>query len=202
VTHPIPPVDKILDLFGRLGGTLFLGEPVSQTEHALQTAWLAEQANATPIMVAAALLHDVGHLLASGTEPPVTTTSGDPDHAETGAAFLADGFPPALVEPIRLHVAAKRYLCTVEPGYPALLTPAARLSLEPQGGLMTPAEAAAFLATPFAAEALQLRRWDEMARVPSLATPSLAHFRPCLEAAAGLHHDPGSNPGPNPGQSH
>ncbi len=181
MSHPMSPVDEILDLFDRLGSALFLGEPVSQTEHALQTAWLAEQAGAPPWLVAAALLHDVGHLLACRVEPFATTTDGDPGHAETGAALLADGFPSSVVEPVRLHVAAKRYLCTVEPGYPALLTPASKLSLEPQGGLMTPTEAALFLATPFATEALALRRWDEMARVPSLATPSLAHFRHGLE---------------------
>ena len=184
MTHPMSPVDEVLEMFWRLGSTLFLGEPVSQTEHALQTAWLAEQAGAVPALVAAALLHDIGYLLAGGAGPPDAISSGDPRHAETGAALLANGFPPSVVEPVRLHVAAKRYLCTVEPGYPALLTPASRLSHGPQGGLMTPAEAAAFLATPFAAEALVLRRWDEMARVPSLATPSLAHFRPGLEAVA------------------
>ncbi len=180
MTHPISPVDEVLDLFGRLGSALFLDQPVSQTEHALQTAWLAEQACAPPALVAAALLHDLGHLLAATAEPP--NTGGDPDHARTGAAWLAGGFPPSVVEPVRLHVEAKRYLCTVEPGYPAHLTSASQLSLTPQGGLMTPTEAAAFLATAYAADALMLRRWDEMARVPSLATPSLAHFRPCLEA--------------------
>ena len=183
MTTPPSPVDEVLELLGRMGNALYFGEPVSQTEHALQTAWLAEQAGAAPDLVAAALLHDIGHLLVSDDEPP-DTTSGDPGHAEAAAAFLARGFVESVVETVRLHVPAKRYLCTVEPGYPSHLTPASQVSLGHQGGLMTPAAAAAFVAHPQAGDALALRRWDEMARVPGLATPSLAHFRPCLEAAA------------------
>ena len=181
VTSPHSPVDDVLDLFGRMGAALFFGEPVSQTQHALQTAWLAEQAGAPPALVAAALLHDIGHLLVPDVEPP-ESTSGDPGHAETAAAFLAPGFIDSVVEPVRLHVAAKSYLCAVEPHYPDRLTPASQVSLGHQGGLMTPAEAAAFLAVPHAEAALALRRWDEMGRVPGLPTPPLAHFRPCLEA--------------------
>ena len=176
------PVDEVLDLLTRMGNALFFGEPVSQTEHALQTAWLAEQAGASRPLIAAALLHDIGHLLVSDSDPP-ESTSGDPGHAEAAAVFLGRGFAESVVETVRLHVPAKRYLCTVEPGYPAHLTPASQVSLGHQGGLMTPGSAARFLDSPYAADALALRRWDEMARVPGLATPSLAHFRPALEAA-------------------
>lgn len=180
VTTSPSPVDRVLDLFGWMGNSLFFGEPVSQTEHALQTAWLAEQAGAPPALVAAALLHDIGHLLVPDDEPP-ESTSGDPGHAEAAAAFLRPGFADSVVETVRLHVTAKRYLCTVEPHYPGQLTAASQVSLGHQGGLMTPAEAAAFLASPHADAALALRRWDEMGRVRGLATPPLAHFRPCLE---------------------
>jgi phosphonate degradation associated HDIG domain protein len=172
-----------MTLFGRLGNALYFGEPVSQTEHALQTAWLAEQAGATPTLIAAALLHDIGHLLVNEDDPP-EATSGDPGHAEAGATFLTGGFPEAVVAPVRLHVAAKRFLCTTEPGYPGHLTTASRESLRNQGGVMTTAEATAFADQPYAAATLSLRRWDEMGRVPGMATPSLAHFRPCLEAVA------------------
>ena len=177
------PVDEIMEILGRLGNALYFSEPVSQTEHALQTAWLAEQAGASPTLVAAALLHDIGHLLLDDDEAPAST-SGDAKHAENGARFLARGFIESVTEVVRLHVMAKRYLCTVEPGYPAQLTAASKASLDVQGGLMTPADAASFLACPYAADTLALRRWDEMGRVGGLATPSLAHFRPYLEAAA------------------
>ena len=190
MTHPMAPVDAVLDLYQQLGSALFLDQPVTQIEHALQIAWLAEQAGAPLPLVAAAFLHDIGHLLAIRFATPGIAASGDPRHAETGAAWLAANFPPSVVEPVRLHVMAKRYLCSVEPGYPARLSSASKFRLDPQGGLMTPTEAATFLATPFAADALKLRRWDEMARVPSLATPSVAHFRPCLEAVSRHPHAP------------
>jgi phosphonate degradation associated HDIG domain protein len=183
MTKPVLLVDQVMTLFGRLGNVLFYGEPVSQTGHALQTAWLAEQAEASPSLVAAALLHDVGHLLCDEGDASVAT-SGDPDHAEAGARFLAAGFPESVVAPVRLHVVAKRYLCTFEPSYSQHLTAASRESLHHQGGLLNKDEAALFLAAPYADDALALRRWDEMGRVPGLATPSLAHFRAYLEVVA------------------
>ena len=179
------PVDEVMGLFSRLGNALFFGEPVSQTQHALQTAWLAEQAGAAPTLIAAALLHDIGHLLVDDDQAPVST-SGDPFHAENGATFLARGFLACVTEPVRLHVPAKRYLCTAEPGYRARLTAASLDSLEPQGGLMKPGDAVDFMNSPYADDTLALRRWDEMGRVPGLATPPLAHFRPCLEAGIRL----------------
>ncbi len=183
VTQPISPVDEVLTMYARLGGVQVIGEPVRQIEHALQTAWLAEQAGVPPALVAAALLHDMGHLIGVG-DGPVGPIPDDPNHAEIAATFLSSRFPAEVVEPVRLHVTAKRYLCTVEPGYPSQLTQASRVALESQGGLMSPAEAAAFLDNPFAAEALMLRRWDEVAQVPGMATPSCAHFRAALEAVA------------------
>jgi phosphonate degradation associated HDIG domain protein len=181
IASALSPVDEVLALFAPPGDGVSVGEPLSQTEHALQIAWLAEQAGADQALVAAALLHDIGHLLEAGLP---SSPSGNQGHDVTGAEFLAPRFSLAVVEPVRLHVRAKRYLCTAEPDFFAQLAPVSRHSLEAQGGPMTPAEAEAFLETPYAAEAVALRRWDEMARVPGLATPSLAHFRPCLEAVA------------------
>jgi gamma-butyrobetaine dioxygenase len=179
--------DVVGALFERMrarGRRAYLGERVSITDHMLQTAVMAEADGAPPALVAAALLHDVAYvvadLLAGGP-------GGDLDerHAEVGAAFLARHFVPAVAEPVRLHVAAKRYLCAVEPGYLASLSPASLRTLALQGGPYGDAEARAFAASRHAADAVRLRRYDERAKVAGAATPELDHYRPILEAHLG-----------------
>jgi phosphonate degradation associated HDIG domain protein len=168
--------DSILDLLARGGATAYFGEPVSQLEHALQTAALAERDQAADPLVVAALLHDIGHLL---DRPEATTLAPgvDAQHEEVGNRWLARHFGPAITEPIRLHVAAKRYLCVVEPGYDALLSTASRESLALQGGPMTAEEVRAFRASPWALQAAALRGWDDAAKTPGLAVPGLSHYR-------------------------
>jgi gamma-butyrobetaine dioxygenase len=174
-------IARVLELLDKHGGGLYGGEAVTQREHALQAALAAERADADPALIAAALLHDIGHLL-----PESHVGDGDKDfdlrHEAAGAAWLAEHFPPEVVEPIRLHVAAKRYLCFTEPGYWEGLSPASRASLRVQGGPFTADEARAFLAQPHAAAAVELRRWDEAAKVPGLPTPRLDYYRSYLEA--------------------
>jgi gamma-butyrobetaine dioxygenase len=183
------PVDLISELFSSAGAGDYLGEPVTVAQHLLQAGALAAAAAAPPALVAAALLHDAGHL--RGADPLADTDelSGralmagtDNDHGERGAAWLARWFPPAVTEPVRLHVAAKRYLCAVEPGYFALLSPASVYTLSVQGGPMTAAEAAAFAAAPHAADAVAVRRWDEAAKDPAAEVPGFDAYRPLLEA--------------------
>jgi phosphonate degradation associated HDIG domain protein len=176
------PIEFVLRLFKERGDAAYLGEPVSQTEHALQTAWAAEQAGADAALVAAALLHDVGHLLHDLPED-CALAGIDDAHEERGGRWLARHFGPDVVEPVRLHVAAKRYLCATDPTYLGRLSEASRVSLRLQGGPFTPDEASTFRANPHAEAAVRLRRFDEEAKVPGLATPGLEHFRPCLEAA-------------------
>jgi len=178
----VPLVDAVFRLFAERGSGLYFGEAVTETEHALQTAHLAEAADAAPALVAAALLHDVGHLLHSLGED-VADRGIDGRHEDVGAAWLARHFGPAVADPVRLHVAAKRYLCATEPAYLAGLSPASRRSLELQGGPFTDAEQAAFRAEPHREAALALRRWDDAAKVPGLAVPGVEHYRPHLEAA-------------------
>jgi phosphonate degradation associated HDIG domain protein len=168
------PIGAILDLLERQGGSAYLGEPVTQLEHALQAATAAERAGAAPALVAAALLHDVGHLLPAWVSPAA--------HEEVGAWWLAPFFGPEVIESIRLHVPAKRYLCFAEAAYRASLSAASLASLRLQGGPFTPEEAERFRRGPHAEAALALRRWDEAAKIPGLATPGLAYFRPCLAA--------------------
>jgi gamma-butyrobetaine dioxygenase len=175
------PVDALLRLFATRGEAAYHGEAVSQTEHALQAAHLAERDGAADAAVVAALLHDVGHLL--GRLPEDLAGRGiDGRHECAGAAWLARLFGPEVREPVRLHVPAKRYLCATEPAYLASLSPASLRSLGLQGGPLGPAEVAAFERQPHWQVAVRLRRWDDAAKVPGFAVPGLAHYRPRLEA--------------------
>src|SRR4051794_31901305 len=136
-------VDEILDLFEKRGSAAYLGESVSQREHALQAAHLAVLEGAPATLVAAALLHDVGHLL-SATEDNPAERGVDARHEVSGHAWLARHFGPEVTEPVRLHVMAKRFLCAVHPAYANSLSPASVRSLELQGGPLKPAEVDAF----------------------------------------------------------
>jgi phosphonate degradation associated HDIG domain protein len=174
-------VDQLFALFLAKGQGAYFGEDVTETEHALQCVCLAERSGAGSELIAAALLHDVGHLL-HGLAEDVAEQGLDARHEEGGAAWLARHFPTAVVAPVRLHVAAKRYLCAVEPDYLMGLSPASQLSLRLQGGSFTPDEVCRFEEEPWFREALLLRRWDDAAKVPGLAVPTLEHYRALLEA--------------------
>ncbi|MGF1525528.1 MAG: HD domain-containing protein [Candidatus Competibacterales bacterium] len=173
------PVTAALDLLAKAGDAAYDGEAVTQKEHALQAATLALDAGAKAALIGAALLHDIGHLLARDHNH----AEGNDRHEELGYRWLARHFVPALAEPVGLHVAAKRYLCSVEPSYYQTLSAASKRSLERQGGVMTAAEAKAFVAHPHGKGALQLRRWDEAAKVVGGKTPGLEYFRGYLTTA-------------------
>ncbi len=154
---------------------------VNQLQHALQAAMLAEQAGCNAALVTAALLHDVGHMVHNIGENPAEEGIDD-RHEEIGRAYLATLFGPEVTEPVRLHVPAKRYLCATEPDYFARLSADSALSLKLQGGPMSSEEVTAFRASPHADSAVQLRRFDEAAKVAALPTPQLAHFLPRVRA--------------------
>lgn len=175
-------VDAVLDVLGSEAGAAHYGEGVSQREHGLQAAWLAERGGAPAVLIAAALMHDIGHLL-HGLPQDIAAHGIDGHHEDVGAAWLERHFLPSAVAPVHLHVAAKRYLVATEPDYAATLSPASVQSLALQGGPMSPQEIAAFRALPGAAEAVALRRWDDAAKVVGLATPPLSRWRPHLRAA-------------------
>ncbi len=175
-------VGHILTLFRDKGQGAYFGEAVTETEHALQCAHLAERSGAPSHLIAAALLHDVGHLL-HGLGEDAAERGIDGRHEEGGAAFLSRHFGAAVVDPVRLHVAAKRYLCAAEPAYLAALSEASRRSLALQGGPMTGGEARRFEAEPGWRDAIAVRRWDDAAKVPGLDVPGLDHYRPHLQAA-------------------
>jgi phosphonate degradation associated HDIG domain protein len=175
-------IDEIFRVFREQGSGAYLGEPVSLTEHMLQSASAAERDGAPPRLVAAALLHDYGHFIHE--LPEDSAEHGvDTRHEEVAHVFLSAYFGPEVAEPIRMHVAAKRYLCATEPSYMEALSPASILSLELQGGPYSPAEVAAFEASPHAEDAVRLRRYDDVGKVPGLATPGLEHYRSVLHAA-------------------
>ncbi len=171
---------RIDRLFAERGGGEYHGESVTQLEHALQCAALAEADGHAPAAVAAALLHDIGHLLHGHGEDYLVRGVND-SHEDLGARFLARAFGPAVTEPIRLHVPAKRYLCAARPDYFATLSPASVRSLELQGGPMSADERAAFEAVPHFAAVVAVREYDDRAKVVGLVTPSFAHFRQYLE---------------------
>jgi phosphonate degradation associated HDIG domain protein len=178
-------VDEIIELFQRHGDAAYHGEAISQTEHALQAAALAEQQGASDTLVVAALLHDIGHLL-DGQDEDLADRGLDGHHEEAGCAWLAAYFGPEVTEPIRLHVTAKRYLCAVDPVYLARLSPASRLSLSLQGGLLEAEKLADFESSPLHHDAIRLRHWDDTAKVPGLKVPGLEYYRDRLEAAVSL----------------
>jgi gamma-butyrobetaine dioxygenase len=175
-------IDEIFAAFREHGDAAYLGEPVSQTEHALQAALAAEREGAPAELVASALLHDLGHIVEEPDEQ-AAANGVDTLHEDVGADWLAQHFVPAVTEPMRLHVAAKRYLCTVDGHYLAALSPASRQSLALQGGPFSPEQARAFERRPFWREAIRLRRWDDLAKEPDLPTPDLEHYRPVLMAS-------------------
>jgi gamma-butyrobetaine dioxygenase len=174
-------VDRLMELFALKGDDAYIGEPVSQTEHAIKTAVVAQHRGAAPSLVAAALLHDIGHLV-HGMADDAADHGIDTVHQEAGARYLAQWFPPSVTEPVRLHVAAKRYLCATDTGYLAQLSPASVHSLGLQGGPFEPAAAAAFADRPFALDAVELRRCDDAGKDPAMTMPDLASFRPLLTA--------------------
>jgi gamma-butyrobetaine dioxygenase len=145
----------------------------------LQAAALAERDGADDSLIAAALLHDVGHF--TGTVSGQQLMAGtDNRHSDVGAGWLAQWFGPEVTEPVRLHVAAKRYLCATEPDYASTLSPASVYTLGVQGGPMNDQQAADFAASPHAQAACRLRRWDDSAKDPSTEPPSFDHYRPLL----------------------
>jgi len=174
-------VDDIFTLFERRGHAAYFGESVSQLAHALQTAYQADQDNAPDRVIVAALLHDIGHLL-HGMPEDIAALGVDGQHQDVGAAWLSGHFDIAVTEPVRLHVAAKRYLCAVDAQYRQQLSPASRQSLVLQGGVMQRAEVQEFKRCVWWCETVWLRRLDDTAKVPGLQVPGLEHYRTLLEA--------------------
>jgi phosphonate degradation associated HDIG domain protein len=184
-------VSEVMSLFERWGSDHY-DEDLSQLDHALQTAARAVGAGADNALVAAALLHDVGHLLeldarSAAASSSMSTPSSDgarTAHEDLGARYLAGVFPPSVTGPIALHVRAKRYLCAVEPSYASGLSLGSRASLVIQGGPMPVDEAVAFERNPSSNDAVALRRWDDAGKVIGAEVAPFERYRSLLDQVA------------------
>lgn len=182
--HGLSSVDDVFELLESGGGTAYFGEPVTVLEHSLQAAWFVQCSGGDAALIAAALLHDLGHLMHSEGED-AASRGLDTHHEELAAAALGEHLPSAVLDPIRLHVAAKRFLCSADPDYLSALSPASAESLVLQGGPMSAAESEAFLALPHARAALALRRADDTAKAQGLEVPQLDAYRMLVESLWG-----------------
>jgi len=179
-------IADILKLFNDKGHSEYGGEAVTQLEHALQTATLARENNASDQLITAALLHDIGHLLHD--LPNDAPLKGIDDvHENKAAVFLRKYFPEAVTEPVRLHVMAKRYLSSTEETYYSLLSEPSKQSLVLQGGLMSSAEVSAFEQNPFFSDAVMLRKWDDQAKVQELTTAPVEDFEKNIAVSLRLY---------------
>jgi len=176
-------LEQIRALYREKGGREYEGEGITQLEHALQSAQLAERAGASSSLICAALLHDIGHLINDRGETP-TLRGIDNQHQHVALPFLRGDFPEAVLSAIRLHVDAKRYLCATRPAYYESLSQDSKRSLALQGGVFSAQEAERFIGQPGAADAVSVRLWDDAAKVAGAATPDFAHYegllRECL----------------------
>jgi phosphonate degradation associated HDIG domain protein len=185
-TPMIDAAEVLMQLFAKLGAAAYVDERVSQEAHALQAATLAGSQGAAETLIIAALLHDLGHLI-HGRGDDIAERGVDARHEAIGAVRLTRYFGAAVVEPVRLHVAAKRYLCATNRCYYADLSPGSQHSLALQGGAFDPVEAARFEAMPYAEDAVRLRRWDDLAKVPGARTKSLADYHRMIERVMAAH---------------
>ena len=177
-------VDDVFEMFAQRGNEAY-GERVTSLEHSLQCAYLAQLAGAGDELIAAALLHDVGHLVVDlQCDARFDLETDDDDHEAVGARLLAPLFGARVAQPVALHVTAKRWRCTVQPEYHDTLSDTSKATLKAQGGLLNDDECRRFEAHPGFHDALALRDWDDQAKELDVACPDLTSFRPLLERLA------------------
>ena len=175
-TDPHQIIDFILDLFANRGAEEYMGEAVTMSQHMEQTAACAVADGADDALVVSSLLHDIGHFI--GEHPIDALENGiDNTHEAIGARYLEPYFPASVTEPIRLHVAAKRYLCAIDDAYFGHLSSASVHSLEVQGGPMSAEEIADFEANPYHRDAIKLRHYDDDGKVRGLEINPVAAYR-------------------------
>jgi phosphonate degradation associated HDIG domain protein len=181
--------EKVVTLFDYMErrGQSFYDESVghrfkTQLQHACQCANQAQLHGGSTTQVASALLHDMGHFLLDEHNAESDFLDEDQNHEEIGADYLEPFFPEVVTTPIRLHVPAKRYLCTTDASYYEGLSEASKRSFRLQGGVMSDEEQAAFERIPHYQDALQLRRWDDLAKVRGLETPAIDTYREIVQA--------------------
>lgn len=174
-------ISRIFEAFQKRGNDKYGDEVVTQLQHAIQCADLAKDANQSPQLIVAALLHDLGHILPDSDLPENCQTNLDDKHEEVGHQFLMQYFGPSIADPVRMHVAAKRYLCTKDAKYEQILSPTSLKSYYDQGGPMSPEEMADFESEPHFEQALKLRGWDDTAKSADIPMSELEDFRGLLQ---------------------
>jgi phosphonate degradation associated HDIG domain protein len=179
-------VTFLADIFERRGGEEYLGEPVTMAEHMLQGAYLAEQQGESEEIIVAALLHDIGHFTSEFGTFSMDDTH-DRYHEEAGARILERFFPSIVTDCVRLHVAAKRYICATDPRYFGQLSEASIHSLKLQGGPMSPEEVAEFEKHPNVREIVRVRYLDDAGKVAGMETPGFAHYAPMVQRVVDRH---------------
>ena len=177
------PIQEIERILMTTGANRYGSEQINQLQHALQCATLAEDNYASPALITAALLHDIGHLV-DNHSVGATSKGIDRRHERIGSAYLKQWFADDVVAPVALHVPAKRYLCAADPVYFEKLSPASVRSLELQGGQFDRDQARSFFERDYAPDAIRLRQWDEKAKDPEARTPTLDHFLRHVEQIA------------------
>jgi predicted HD phosphohydrolase len=169
-----------------MAGLPYDGEPVDQLQHALQSAALAADSPAGDDreFVVACLLHDIARAPAVAGQ---RFDEGGEHHGTAGARWLTPRYGARVAWLAEQHVAAKRYLVATDAAYLEALSPVSQQTLIGQGGPMTPTEVAAFAADPDHGLAVELRRFDDRAKVVDLEVPGLDAYRPALLGVARAH---------------
>jgi phosphonate degradation associated HDIG domain protein len=174
-------INQIVDVFNQRGSENYGSEAVTQVEHAIQSALLAQRDGAEGFLVVAAMLHDIGHILGNAPLPTSETQNYDDKHEDRAYGWLREHFGTRVADPVRLHVAAKRYLCTIDPSYCETLSPTSLKSFYDQGGVMNDQERAAFEQEKYFQEAVRLRRWDDAAKDATTMIPAIEEFKDLLQ---------------------
>ena len=177
--HPI--LISIKETFENHGGAKYAEEDVTQLQHALQSAAMAEDFKGSDSLVVASLLHDIGHILDGKELPEALEEDLHDSHESRAYEWLLDAFGHAVADPVKLHVAAKRYLCTTDKSYLKKLSPTSLKSFEDQGGPMSEEEVSAFEKEQYFQDAVVLRQWDDQAKDPHKITPPLEHYLELME---------------------
>ena len=172
-------IDKIISNFIN-NKSLYIGEKVTMTEHMIQSAMLAEKNNCSSSLICASLLHDYGHFILDNPDKLVNQKE-DGKHEDVAYRYLKKYFKKNVVEPIKIHVKAKRYLARNQKYY-LILSQASKVSLHLQGGVMNEEESEKFEKEKFFDDAIKLRKFDEAAKKTNIKMKNINDYKSLLNS--------------------